>query len=154
MFGTGVGSFNDRLRDAVRGGGCCDGGQDLIRQQGFINGAYVDPNALSTQTKDDLLRLGDLIKVGLSGTLRDYRFTDRFGNLRKNAEIDYFGQQRSFTASPQETINYVEAHDNQTLFDLNAYKLPQGTSRADRLRVQNVGAAINMLSQGIPFFHA
>lgn len=154
MFGTGVGSFNDRLRDAVRGGGCCDGGQDLIRQQGFINGAYLDPNALSTQTKDDLLRLGDLIKVGLSGTLRDYRFTDRFGNLRKNAEIDYFGQQAGFTASPQETINYVEAHDNQTLFDLNAYKLPQGTSRADRLRVQNMGAAINMLSQGIPFFHA
>jgi len=154
MFGTGVGSFNDRLRDAVRGGGCCDGGQDLIRQQGFINGAYVDPNALSTQTKDDLLRLGDLVKVGLSGTLRDYRFTDRFGNLRKNSEIDYFGQQAGFTASPQETINYVEAHDNQTLFDLNAYKLPQGTTPADRLRVQNLGAAINMLSQGIPFFHA
>ncbi|WP_229448008.1 alpha-1,6-glucosidase domain-containing protein [Massilia sp. CF038] len=154
MFGTGIGSFNDRLRDAVRGGGCCDSGPDLIRQQGFINGAYVDPNAQSTQNKDDLLRLGDLIKVGLSGTLRDYRFTDRFGNLRKNSEIDYFGQQAGFTASPQETINYVEAHDNQTLFDLNAYKLPQGTSRADRLRVQNLGAAINMLSQGIPFFHA
>ncbi len=154
MFGTGIGSFNDRLRDAVRGGGCCDGGQDLIRQQGFINGAFVDPNALSTQTRDDLMRLGDLIKVGLSGTLRDYRFTDRFGNLRKNTEIDYFGQQAGFTASPQESINYVEAHDNPTLFDLNAYKLPQGTSRADRLRVQNLGAAINMLSQGIPFFHA
>jgi len=154
MFGTGVGSFNDRLRDAVRGGGCCDGGQDLIRQQGFINGAYVDPNALSTQTRDDLMRLGDLIKVGLSGTLRDYRFMDRFGNLRKNSEIDYFGQPAGFTASPQETINYVEAHDNPTLFDLNAYKLPQGTSRADRLRVQNLGAAINMFSQGIPFFHA
>ena len=154
MYGTGIGSFNDRLRDAVRGGGCCDSGPDLIRQQGFINGAFVDPNAQSTQTRDDLMRLGDLIKVGLSGTLRDYRFTDRFGNLRKNAEIDYFGQQAGFTASPQETINYVEAHDNQTLFDLNAYKLPQGTSRADRLRVQNLGAAINMLSQGIPFFHA
>jgi len=154
MFGTGVGSFNDRLRDAVRGGGCCDGGPDLIRQQGFINGAFYDANALSTQTKDDLLRLGDLIKVGLSGTLRDYSFTDRFGARRKNSEIDYFGQQAGFAANPAETINYVEAHDNQTLFDLNAYKLPQSTSRAERVRVQNLGAAINMLSQGVPFFHA
>jgi pullulanase len=154
MFGTGVGSFNDRLRDAVRGGGCCDGGTSLISQQGFINGVYVDPNAMSTQSKDDLLRLGDLVKVGLSGTLRDYSFTDRFGVLRKNADIDYFGQRAGFAASPQETINYVEAHDNQTLFDLNAYKLPQATTLADRVRVQNLGAAINMLSQGVPFFHA
>ncbi len=154
MPGTGVGSFNDRLRDAVRGGGCCDGGLALINQQGFINGVGYDRNAESTQTTDDLLRLGDLVKVGLSGTLRDYRFIDRFGVSRKNSEIDYFGQQAGFAASPQEVINYVEAHDNQTLFDLNAYKLPQSTSIADRVRVQNLGAAINMLSQGIPFFHA
>jgi pullulanase len=154
MPGTGVGSFNDRLRDAVRGGGCCDSGPALINQQGFINGVGYDRNAQSAQTTDDLLRLGDLVKVGLSGTLRDYRFTDRLGTVRKNAEIDYFGQQAGFAASPQEVINYVEAHDNQTLFDLNAYKLPQSTSIGDRVRVQNLGAAINMLSQGIPFFHA
>ena len=154
MFGTGVGSFNDRMRDGVRGGGCCDNGPSLISQQGFINGAFYDRNATSTQTKDDLLRLGDLVKVGLSGTLRDYSFTDRFGQVRKNSQIDYFGQQAGFAASPQETINYVEAHDNQTLFDLNAFKLPQSTSLADRVRVQNLGAAINTFSQGIPFYHA
>jgi pullulanase len=154
MFGTGIGSFNDRLRDAVRGGGCCDGGSALVSQQGFINGAWYDPNGSSTQTKDDLLRLGDLVKVGLSGTLRDYSFTDRFGAVRKNSQVDYFGQGAGFAANPGETINYVEAHDNQTLFDLNAYKLPSLTSLADRVRVQNLGAAINMLSQGVPFFHA
>lgn len=154
MFGTGIGSFNDRVRDAVRGGSCCDSGGSLISEQGFVNGAYLDPSATSTQTRDDLMRLGDLIKVGLSGTLRDYSFTDRFGAVRKNVDIDYSGQQAGFAASPQETINYIEAHDNQTLFDLNAYKLPQSTSLADRVRVQNLGAAINMLAQGVPFFHA
>ncbi|NRR30721.1 DUF3372 domain-containing protein [Oxalobacteraceae bacterium] len=154
MFGSGIGSFNDRLRDTLRGGGCCDTGENLISQQGFINGAWYDPNARSTQTKDDLLRLGDLVKVGLSGTLRDYSFTDRFGNLRKNSEIDYFGQQAGFAAKPSETINYIEAHDNQTLFDLNAFKLPANTSLAERVKVQNLGAAINVLSQGIPFLHA
>jgi pullulanase/glycogen debranching enzyme len=154
MFGSGIGSFNDRLRDAVRGGGCCDGGNNLISQQGFINGAWYDPNALASQSKDELLRLADLVRVGLSGTLRDYSFTDRTGTVRTNAQIDYSGQQAGFTASPAETINYVEAHDNQTLFDLNVYKLPAGTRLADRVRVQNLGAAINLLSQGVPFLHA
>jgi pullulanase len=154
MFGTGIGSFNDRLRDAVRGGGCCDSGPSLISQQGFINGVFTDPNATSTQNKDDALRLADLVRVGLSGTLREFAFTDRTGTLRKNSQIDYFGQNAGFAASPAETINYVEAHDNQTLFDYNAYKLPATTSLEERVRVQNLGAAINMFSQGVPFFHA
>jgi pullulanase/glycogen debranching enzyme len=154
MAGTGIGSFNDRMRDTVRGGGCCDSGQSMISQQGFINGVYTDPNALSTQTRDDALRLADLARVALSGTLRDYRFTDRFGSVRTNAQIDYFGQPAGFAANPAETINYVEAHDNQTLFDIDAYKLPQSTPLSDRVRVQTLGAAVNVLAQGIPFFHA
>jgi pullulanase/glycogen debranching enzyme len=154
MFGTGIGSFNDRIRDTVRGGGCCDSGDSLLNQQGFINGVYLDPNGHSTQTKDDLLRLSDLARVALSGTLRDYAFVDRFGNLRKNWELDYFGQRAGFAANPLETINYIEAHDNQTLFDINAFKLPANTPLADRVRVQNLGAAITLLAQGVPFIHA
>jgi pullulanase/glycogen debranching enzyme len=154
MAGTGIGSFNDRIRDAVRGGGCCDGGSALVSQQGFINGVWYDPNAQANQSRDDALRLADMVRVSLSGTLRDYRFTDRFGSLRSNAQIDYFGQQAGFAASPSEVINYVEAHDNQTLFDINAFRLPQSTPLADRVRVQNLGAAIVLLSQGVPFIHA
>ncbi|MTV37600.1 pullulanase-type alpha-1,6-glucosidase [Duganella radicis] len=154
MYGSGIGSFNDRIRDTVRGGGCCDSGEALLSQQGLINGVWYDNNGHSSQTRDDLLRLGDLAKVALSGTLRDYRFTDRGGAVRKNSEIDYFGQPAGFAAQPSETINYVEAHDNQTLFDLNAYKLPQHTPLAERVRVQNLGAAFTVLSQGLPFLHA
>ncbi|WP_338763123.1 pullulanase-type alpha-1,6-glucosidase [Massilia sp. METH4] len=154
MAGTGIGSFNDRIRDTVRGGGCCDTGGALVDQQGFANGVWFDPNGKSSQTRDDALRLADLVRVALSGTLRDYRFTDRFGNVRSNAEIDYFGQQAGFAGQPAETINYIEAHDNQTLFDVNALKLPQGTTLADRVRAQTLGTAINVLAQGIPFFHA
>lgn len=154
LYGTGIGSFNDRIRDSVRGGGCCDGGNTLVAQQGFINGAYYDPNALSSQSVGDLLNLTDLVRVGLSGTLRDYRFVNSSGNLVTNAQINYFGQAAGYTDNPAEIINYIEAHDNQTLFDINVYKLPTTTSLSDRVRVQNLGTAINMLSQGIPFFHA
>jgi pullulanase/glycogen debranching enzyme len=48
LGGSGIGSFSDRLRDAVRGGGPFDSGQDLIRRQGFANGLLYDPNALNT----------------------------------------------------------------------------------------------------------
>jgi len=154
LAGTGIGAFNDRIRDAVRGGGCCDSGAALFSQQGFINGVFYDRNASSVQNQDDLLRLSDLVRVSLSASLRDYSFTDRFGNVRTNSQIDYFGQQAGFTGGPSETINYIEAHDNQTLFDVDAYKLPQATTAAERARVQNLGNAIVLLAQGIPFIHA
>ncbi len=44
MAGTGIGTFNDRLRDAVRGGGPFDSGDSLQRNQGFVNGLFYDPN--------------------------------------------------------------------------------------------------------------
>jgi pullulanase/glycogen debranching enzyme len=55
---------------------------------------------------------------------------------------------------PQEVVNYVENHDNWTLFDNNAFKLPENTSREDRARVQILGAAINSFSQGVAYWHA
>ena len=139
MFGTGIGTFNDRLRDIVRGGGCCDSGQSLIDNKGFVNG-----NAGN-------LYYADGIRVGLAGTLKDFTFTDRFGNSVNTGNLS---QNAGYTQNPRETINYIEAHDNQTLFDVNAYKLPTNTSKADRVRAQNLGNAVLLLSQGIPFIHA
>jgi pullulanase/glycogen debranching enzyme len=51
-------------------------------------------------------------------------------------------------------VNYVENHDNQTLFDVNALKLPLDTSHEDRARVQLLGTALTAFSQGIAYFHA
>ncbi len=56
--------------------------------------------------------------------------------------------------SPAEVVNYVENHDNRTLFDINAYKLSQATSKEGRARVQMLGAAINAFSQGVAYYHA
>ena len=51
-------------------------------------------------------------------------------------------------------VNYVENHDNQTLFDNNVYKLPVQTSTAERARVQVLALAVNAFSQGVAYFHA
>jgi pullulanase len=42
--------------------------------------------------------------------------------------MDYGGQPAGYASEPGETVNYVENHDNQTLYDANALKLPLATS--------------------------
>ncbi|HVL53565.1 MAG TPA: pullulanase-type alpha-1,6-glucosidase, partial [Vitreimonas sp.] len=156
MDGTGIGTFNDRLRDAVRGGGPFDGDQRV--NQGFASGLYTDPNGVSSATPEQqrqrLLLLQDQIKVGLAGNLQGFTFTDRTGATVTGAQVDYNGSPVGYTSDPQEAITYVEAHDNETLFDALAYKLPQGTSAGDRRRSQIVALSTVALGQGLPFFHA
>ena len=157
MAGTGIGTFNDRIRDAVRGGGPFDGGEDLIRNQGYVNGAYYDPNALAAPEADQLAELllsADQIRVGLAGNLADYTFVDRNGDLVTGSRVDYNGAPTGYTADPQEHIAYASAHDNQTLFDVGQYHHPVDTSMDDRVRAQNVAMDVTALSQGVPFFHA
>jgi pullulanase/glycogen debranching enzyme len=101
-----------------------------------------------------LLLLTDQIRVGMAGNLADYVFTDRNGDLVTGKDVDYNGQPAGYTQDTQENISYVSKHDNQTLYDNNAYKIPLDTSMADRVRVQNVGLSTVILGQGVPFMHA
>ena len=45
-------------------------------------------------------------------------------------------------------LAYVDAHDNESLFDALAFKLPHGTSASDRARMQVLAMATSALSQG------
>ena len=59
----------------------------------------------------------------------------------------------AWAANPYQCINYVSCHDNHTLFDRIALTAPKA-STADRIRMNRLGAAFSILSQGVPFFHA
>ncbi len=154
MAGTGIGTFNDRIRDGARGGGPFSG----IQEQGYLTGLFYDPNSTDqgppAVQRARLLQEMDWIRAGLAGNLASYRFIDRFGNLVEARQIDYNGQPAGYTADPQEVINYVEAHDNETLFDAIELKAPVPTPMADRVRIQNLGMSLVALGEGIPFFHA
>lgn len=156
LNGSGIGTFSDRARDAVRGGGAGDGGEALIKAQGYINGLVYDPNALANKAQpiSDLMRTADMVRVGLAGTVRDYILTTYQDTKKPLREIDYAGQPAGYASQPGEVVNYVDNHDNQTLFDINVYKLPLNTSREDRARVQMLGAATTAFSQGVAYFHA
>ncbi|MFE1347398.1 pullulanase-type alpha-1,6-glucosidase [Streptomyces sp. NPDC058757] len=150
MAGTGVATFSDRARDAVRGGGPFDEDPGV---QGFASGLYTDPNASTAngtpaEQKARLLHYQDLIKVGLTGNLAGYTFTDTSGRTVKGSEVDYNGSPAGYAAAPGDALAYADAHDNETLYDALAFKLPAGTSAADRARMQVLAMATATLSQG------
>ncbi|MFE9437899.1 pullulanase-type alpha-1,6-glucosidase [Streptomyces sp. NPDC006602] len=150
MAGTGVATFSDRARDAVRGGGPFDEDPGV---QGFASGLYTDPNSSTgkgtpEEQKARLLHYQDLIKVGLSGNLKAFTFTDTEGKEVTGAEVDYNGQPAGYADAPGDALAYADAHDNETLFDALTYKLPAGTSASDRARMQVLALATATLSQG------
>lgn len=150
MAGTGIATFSDRARDAVRGGSPFD---EDPGAQGFATGLYTDPNSSTAngtpaEQKARLLHYQDLIKVGLSGNLADYTFTDSTGHTVKGADVDYNGAPAGYAAAPGDALAYADAHDNETLYDALAFKLPATTSAADRARMQVLAMATATLSQG------
>ena len=156
MAGTGIATFSDRLRDAVRGGGPFD---DDPRIQGFASGLFTDPNdspanGTAAEQRTRLLHYQDLIRLGLAANLRDYTFLDSTGQLVRGADVDYNGQPAGYAADPGETITYVDAHDNETLFDVLTHKLPRATAMADRVRMNTVALATTALAQSPSFWHA
>lgn len=156
LNGSGIGTFSDRARDALRGGGPADSGEALFAEQGWLNGLVYAPNAHAPRERPrgDLLHAADLVRVGLVGSIRDFPLVAYDGTPTVLEKIDYKGQPAGYASQPGEVVNYVENHDNQALFDINVFKLPVGTSGEDRARVQMLGAAVNAFSQGVAYFHA
>jgi pullulanase-type alpha-1,6-glucosidase len=151
LKGTGIGTFSDRLRDAVRGGGPFDEKEALRQNQGLGNGAGVLPNEKSGQTADDVRHLADLTRVGMAGNLTDFLLIDKDGNVKKGSEIDYNGAIGGYASDPTEVINYVSKHDNQTLWDMISYKAASEADLATRVRMQAVSLATTLLGQGLAF---
>lgn len=165
LGGTGIGTFSDRLRDAVHGGSPVDGAS--LFTQGFGTGLFTDPNGNDARLGDaasvndggadeaaDLAHQSDLVKLGLAGNLRSYEVTTSSGEQVRGDELDYRGSPAGYADSPEEVVTYVDAHDNETLFDLLALKLPADTPMTDRVRMNTVSLATAALSQSPSFWHA
>lgn len=154
LYGFGIGTFNDRIRDGIHGGSPFTD----ERVQGFATGLFTDPSGFTTgslsssQQQAQLLQYSDWIDVGLTGNLRDYLFTDSAGAMVTGAEVSYNGQPTGYTKSPIEAVNYASVHDNQDLFDQVQLKSSFSDSIAMRARRQIMGMSLVTLGQGIPFF--
>lgn len=71
-------------------------------------------------------------------------------------QIDY-GQsgagREPWALAPSQCVNYVESHDNLTLWDKLAASLPDEPEE-ERIKLQKLANALVLTSQGIPFLHA
>ena len=151
MAGTGIGTFNDRLRDAARGGNPFGG----LQEQGFVTGLAVDPNGVLGVNEDGTRArvFADNVRIGMAGNLADYTFEAADGIIKAGRELDYGGSPAGYAEVTTDNVIYVSKHDNETLFDAIQYKLPLERTLDDRARVQNLGLSVVALSQGTPFFH-
>lgn len=152
--GTGIGVFNDRLRDAARGGNPFDDPRD----QGFITGLFTAPSRYTgtelDPQRDLLFTYTDWIRLGLAGNLSEYQIVRANGELVPGNLVLYKGPPAAYTQDPQENVVYVSAHDNETLFDAIQVKAPAEATLDDRIRMNNLAVSLVMFSQGVPFFHA
>jgi pullulanase len=117
LAGTGIGTFNDRMRNP-------------LQQLALIKGDNVDA-----------------VRAGLAGNLKDFMLKTKSGAVIKAATVG------AYNLDPQEAINYVEKHDNETLWDWMHREgaLPSDMSIANRVRVDSLTQSVMLLSQGVPF---
>ncbi len=154
--GTDIGTFTDRLRDAVRGGSSFVSGDDLRKGQGLVNGILTAPNELAPpqdETRQTYDIYMDQVRTGLAGNLADFAFTGQSGSPVTGKDIPYGGAPAGYAADPADTINYVSKHDNQTLWDNNQYRIPFDTPAETRMRMQMLALSYPLYAQGIPFLH-
>jgi pullulanase len=119
-----VGAFNDDLRDAVKGSVFAK------EQGGFIQGEFNTNNEMR-------------IKYGIVGGV-DYPSIN--GSNLSPLKV--------WHTSPVKTINYVTAHDNNTLHDKLYLTLVEDEKLDLIPALQKQANAIVLTSQGIPFLHA
>ncbi len=157
MADTGIGTFTDRLRDRVRGGGPFSDRRD----QGFATGLALDPSGCdprpsppAAELDAQLLAYADVVRLGMAGNLADYQLVDASGATVSGSQIRYNDQPAGYALRPDDTITYISAHDNETWFDAVQTKLPCAATMKDRVRADGLGVSIVALSQGIPFFLA
>ncbi|TPH15070.1 pullulanase-type alpha-1,6-glucosidase [Litorilituus lipolyticus] len=150
LGGTEIGTFTDRLRDAVRGSG-----NNTRSGQGVGNGLLTLPNNQQSSSKDlsDYhLKMAQL-RIGLAGNLAEFALINEHGQHVQGKDVPYGDQPTGYALDPADTINYVSKHDNQTLWDNSQYRLPFELSTNDRVRLHLQSISFAMYAQGIPFLH-
>ena len=134
MAGTEIGTYNDRTREGIRRGNIFYNGTNNSRL------GSSGETSLVTAMNDQ-----DIVKMSLSGTLTDFVLETSSGNATETSSLG------GYALDPADIINYVSKHDNESLWDQYNYNLPANLSLEERVRAQNIGIGIPMLSQGIPF---
>ncbi|MCZ0701666.1 pullulanase [Natronobacillus azotifigens] len=102
-------------------------------------------------------RFRDIMK-GNIGDPTDKGFTNGNGHYIERLPQLVSGSSQSrygdaIFSDPLQSVNYVECHDNHTLWDRLQLSNPNATAETQK-RMHQLATGITILSQGIPFIHA
>lgn len=111
LAGTGIGTFNDRVREGAMGANPFGD----PRTQGLLTGLFTAPNAFeekagagAEEQRRRLDELTDRVLAGVSGNLADFRFPSHAGGaVVAGRDAGWPGSNCGYVAEPQETVNYV-----------------------------------------------
>ncbi len=143
----------------------------IIYGEGWTMGATMDRSPQANQTNISQIKpsegaagsvsvFNDAIRDGLKGSVFDEKSQGYInGDFRSNEAKVQFGIEGSkgsiagWRVDLASSINYMSAHDNHTLWDKLTIANADNTLE-ERLAMNRLGAAIVMISQGTPFWHA
>ena len=154
LDGSGIGTFSDRARDAVRGGGAGDSGAALSPRRATSTAWSTRPTPAPARSAPTCCRPPTWCASAWPARCATTAATAD-GATRALSAIDYKGQPAGYAAQPGEVVNYVENHDNQTLFDINALQAAARHAAATIARACSCSARRSIaFSQGVAYFHA
>jgi len=101
----------------------------------------------SDEERDVLFSHADRIRVGMTGNLSTYPYINRF-----DESVDGGNEMIGYSLKPQESVNYIDKHDNETLWDNTQAKLPFDLGMDERVRIHMLSNSFINYGQGIPFY--
>ncbi len=143
----------------------------IIYGEGWTMGSTIDGSAQANQTNIGKINpsegaagsvavFNDAIRDGLKGSVFEKTGQGYInGDYKANEKKVQFGIQgggvsgQSWKVPGAAVINYMSAHDNNTLWDKLLLSNPDNTEE-ERLAMNKLGAAIIIISQGTPFWQA
>ncbi|WP_112180569.1 type I pullulanase [Paraliobacillus zengyii] len=137
----------------------------LLLGEGWELDTPLLPEQKSSMAQSDHLQgisfFNDSFRDAIKGTLFDQlntgyvngngAYIEKLPQLVAGSSDERFGD-RLFS-NPFQSVNYVECHDNHTLWDRFVLSNPT-TSDKDKQYMHQLATGLTLLSQGIPFIHA
>ncbi len=122
-----------------------------LTKEGYILATQVNSTetpefAYFSDTMRDLLK-GSVFETSETG------YVSGAEGCEEDLEKCFMGLAGDWCTTPAQAVNYASCHDNLTLMDRISRSTP-AESREDRIRMNNLAAAIYMTAEGIPFLQA
>ena len=116
---------------------------------------YTMTTQVTSAQTPEFAFFSDTIRDMLKGSVFDNNATGYVSGAQGQLPLvkECFMAKPTWCKSPSQSVNYASCHDNMTLYDRLTQSTPDA-SVEDRIRMNNLAAAIYMTSQGIPFIHA